>query len=284
MISTKDAEIIAELFYLLDAGVRDNLSKGFIADERDYMSRLVNNFNYPYGILNKYTFNHMRFQSKWFAKVNSSHNERKFGCDSMIVFKIGDKLKVGLFEAKWPRVILDPKYQWDYTQKSTKTSHFTDQINRQSKWTSDAAIWEMFFYEQKVGLFDIPFDKKASSCVRHQSAINLINTKPGLNTIWNNLDLKMLIKSEQTKAFNGTNETNIKKIIYDILTCNFGSIINLVPTDNSFLLTSTDKSEKVKCPILSMTENNEDNQNIENFMNEYGLSFFQQLNISIPKN
>ena len=282
MISRTDAKVISELFYLLDTNVRNDLYHNRIADERDYVSRLVTHFNYPFGIFNQFCFKHIKFQSKWFANVNSGHYERKFGCDSMIVFRVKNKIKVGLFEAKWPRVIKDPKYQWDYTQKSTKTSHFTNQILRQAKWISNAAIWEMFFYEGKVGKLNSPFDKKASTCVRHSYSDLLVSSTPSLQTIWNNSDLATLIQSAQTSSFNGTSETNIRQIIFDILTCNFGKPIEIAPNDKTFDLISKDNDESVKCPIISTSEENESNEIVNGFMSENGLSFFQQLNIETP--
>jgi len=197
----------------------------------------------------------------------------------MIVFKVKNKIKVGLFEGKWPRIIKDPSYHWDYTQKSTKTSHFTNQIERQSKWTNQAAIWEMFFYEEKVGVFNTPFDKNASTCIRHKFAKALVNTRPSLQTIWNNVDLTNLITSEQTTAFDGTNETNLKTVIFDILTCSFGTPITIKPRDRIFTLTSNNEEERARCPILNMTNDDDLNQTIEGFMAENGLSFFQQVNI-----
>ncbi len=277
MIPTLEAQIISDLFYLIDTNVRNDLHYNRIADERDYVSRLVTHFNYPFGIFNQFMFNDIKFQSKWYSQVNSGHYERKFGCDSMIVFRVGNTIKVGLFEAKWARVIKDPNYAWDYPQKATKQSHFTSQINRQANWTSQAAIWEMFFYEEQVGTFNTPFDKNASTCIRHQFAKQLVSSTPSLRTVWNNADLTTLIQSEQTPNFDGTNETNLKKIIYDILICNFGKPITIKPNDRTFYLQGTD--ERARCPVVSMTPEN-DNQNIESFMKEVGLSFFQQVDIS----
>lgn len=280
MISTKDAQLISNLFYVLDTNVRHDLHNNRISDERDYVSRMVTHFNYPFGIFNQFLFTHIKFQSKWFSKVNNGHYERKFGCDSMIVFKVNNKIKVGLFEAKWPRLIVSPNHPWDYTQKSTKTSHFTNQITRQSKWTNQAAIWEMFFYEEKVGVFNPPFDKNASTCVRHKFAQALVNSTPSLHIIWNNVDVTNLIQSEQTKTFNGTNETNLNEIIFDILTCSFGRPIVIKPDDRTFVLTSNDEEERARCPIIDMTTDEDSNQQVEGFMAENGLSFFQQVNIS----
>jgi hypothetical protein len=285
MITKKNALIISDLFYTLDTSVRNDLYQNRIADERDYVSRLVTHFNYPFGIFNKFYFNQIKFQSKWFSKVNSSDNERKFGCDSMIVFKVDKKLKVGLFEAKWPRIIKDPNYQWDYAQKKNKESHFTNQIIRQSNWTNHAAIWEMFFYEEKVGTLNNPFDKNASTCIRHSHANSLVSSMPSLQTIWNNNDLISLIQSAQSTSSSISEETNIKQIIFDILTCKFGKPIDIKPSNRNFTLTSNNKSEIVNCPIISITEDdNDSNQIIETFMSENGLSFFQQINIETLNN
>jgi len=282
MISPKEASIISELFYILDANVRNDLYNNRIADERDYVSRMVTHFNHPFGILNRYLFNHIRFNSKWFAKVNTASQEQMFGCDSMITFRINNEIKVGLFEAKWPRIIKDLNYKWDYTQKSTKGSHFSNQIKRQSKWTNQAAIWEMFFYEEQGNIFSPPFDNNASSCIRHEYAKSMIDSNPSLNTLWNNNDLITLIQSAQTNSFDGTNETNIRQIIYDILICNLGVPISIEEDSRYFNLLSTD-NERVVCPVISINgeTNIDQDQRIDSFMTENGLSFFQQLDIDI---
>lgn len=279
MIAVSEARIISELFYRLDKIVRNDLSNNAVADERDCVSRLVSHFNYPFGLLNQYSFDRFKFKSKWFSRVNSGGHEQRFGCDSMIVFKIGDQLKVGLFEAKWPRVIKDPEYNWDYPQKSTKISHFTSQIERQAQWEGQAAIWEMFFYEGKVGRVNLPFDNEASTCILHGFAKSLVDSTASLQVAWNNNDLDILIRSAQTPAFNGSDQTNIKCIIFDILTCKLGLPIDVQPLDREFILVSADGQSSARCPIISFADDNENSHIIDDFMSENGLSFFMQLNI-----
>lgn len=278
MLKPTEAKVIADLFYFLDKSVRNDLANKRIADERDYVSRLVTHFNYPFGILNHFAFNTFKFKSKWFARVNSGHHERKFGCDSMIVFQVGEKVKVALFEAKWPRVKIDPHYNWDYYSKRKKVSHFTDQIERQAKWTKDAAIWEMFFYEENVSVFNTPFDKNASTCIKHDYAKKYIDGPLRPTVIWDNDDLERLIISEQTPAFNGENETNLKQIVQEILTCNYGNAIDVRPRDNWFSIQSND-DQTARCPIIKFDNGEDDFQSIDGFMSENGLSFFQFLNI-----
>jgi hypothetical protein len=288
MLNPQEALLVADLFYSLDSAVRHGLHRTLIADERDYISQLVTHCNYPNGIFNSYSFNGIRFKSDWFAKVNSGHDERLFGCDSMIVFKVDNNIKVGLFEGKWPRIIIEPNYPWDYPQKKTKQSHFTSQIERQANWTNQAAIWEMFCYEDAVGNFNSPFDRKASTCIKHQFAKSLINKTPSLQVMWNNEDLITLIQSAQSPKFDGENETNLRTIVFDILTCNFGTAKSIEPNEPTFTLVSNKEDISIDCPILILAPENSDlqksnEQKVEGFMQKTGLSFFQQLDI-IPPN
>lgn len=276
MILDNEAQVIADLLYSIDASVRNDLYNNLVSDERDYVSRLVTHFSYPFGIFNKYIVNNISFKSKWFVKVNNQNDEKKFGCDSMITFIVGNKLKVGLFEAKWPRVLKNPNYHWDYTQKASKTSHFSNQIERQSRWTNCAAIWEMFFFEGKVGAENGPFDKNGSTCVKHIVANSFIKSHLDLDKIWNNEDLSNLIKIAQKES---SNAANLKQIIFDILTCKFGDPISIDINDKYFELISNDEDTKVSCPIISINDDNESDEIINGFMRENGLSFFQQLEI-----
>lgn len=137
----------------------------------------------------------------------------------------------------------------------------------------------MFFYEQKVGKFDTPFDKNASTCVLHKYARKFIRKPRNLKTLWNNDDLLLLIESAQTPSFDGENETNLKDIIYNILYCKYGKPIEIKPTDSSIYLSSNDDSENVAIPIINFGIDDQTDQRIEGFMSENGLSFFQYLKI-----
>ena len=126
---------------------------------------------------------------------------------------------------------------------------------------------------------DNPFDKNASTCILHKYAKKLVDTTPSLKTVWSNSDLVDLIKSAQTKKFDGENETNIKDIIFNILICNYGTPIVCNPTDRSFYLNSNDNEDRARIPITTFDTDNQDDQRIEGFMSETGLSFFQHLKI-----
>jgi hypothetical protein len=281
MLNKLNAHFIADLFYRLDIAVRTDLSRGIIADERDYVSRMVTHMNYPFGILTNVIFKDLLIKSEWFAQVNSSSLEQKFGCDFMIVFEVNNQVKVALIEAKWPRVIINPNYCWDYIQKSNKISHFTDQINRQSNWTNLAFIWEMFFYEESPTIESNPFDKYASTCIPHSFALDAVKSNSNLSSLWDNNDLINLIQTTQLNGYNGSNETNIYTMVFNLLRCNYGKPIDISPSDSFFYLKSNDNEEQIQIPILKFDQENTDkNSNVAySFIKENGLKMFQYLKI-----
>jgi hypothetical protein len=279
MLSEKNAAVVANLFYTLDIGVRDQLAKRLITSERDYVSALAHNFRHPFGLFNNYVVGDLKFEATWTARSNDGSSEQAFGCDSMIVFQVKDKVKVCLFEAKWPRVVIDSTYSWDSLQKSSKKSHFTDQINRQAEWANEAAIWEMFFLEERPNTIKKPFDKYGSTCVKHKFAKAYIDGPHVPSTIWDNTDLERLINSSLTDAYTGIGQSNLHELIIDVLTCKFGQAIEIEPSDSFFELTSASgKQVRVPVPNLGLSENRP--FILEEFMGEYGLSFFQYMNIS----
>ncbi|HWW40791.1 hypothetical protein [Pedobacter sp.] len=274
MLDKIRAELIGELFYRLDIGVRGDLHKGVVSDERDYVSRLVTHLEYPYGFFNNIIYYGLGLKGKWFAKVNKGTQERRFGCDSMIVFEAKDQLKVGLFEAKWPRVLIDPFYDWDKIYKNKSVSHFTDQIERQANWSRQAAIWEMFFYEEAPGIFSSPFDLSGSSCVKHEFAKAYIDGPQRPPYAWGNNDLENLIGLAQTTSA----ETNLRTIIKEILNCKMGRAIPINSGERTFTLTAYNGDREI-CPILKFDSGNDNMDFLNEFMVSKGLSFFGHLKI-----
>lgn len=110
MLSRVDAEIVGNYFYQIDRKCRDDLSKGMIISERDYVSRFTTFAMYPYGPF-------LKFPVFWLAKTLPQPLETEFGCDGVIVFKKGNVAKIGMFEAKWPRMQKSSKTPWDDNKK-----------------------------------------------------------------------------------------------------------------------------------------------------------------------
>lgn len=282
MLSTKDATSVAMLFYNIDKNVRHDLSLSRVTSERDYTSRLVTLFEYPAGVFNYYTVNGVKLKSIVFSSVFAQPQETIFGCDAMIVFRVGSQVKILMFEAKWPRVKIDPAYRWDYTQPTTKTSHFTDQVKRQSRWTNVATIFEMFFFEESVGVFIDPFDKNGSSCVLFEYAEKMIKANPALNTRWNTNDLKNLIKSAQTATYNGENETNLLDILLKLFTCQLGKTYDVNDGDRILSVRSNDDVEEESIPIPTFNDNSQ--ELVGRFMERTGLGLFQYIVIENTNN
>lgn len=211
--TTTSANLIAKSFYTEDKSCRSDLCKGNIIDERDYVSNFTNRIR-------------NNVSSKGFvsyARVLSGSEERRLGCDAIIVLKSTtqynqDKYKIGLFEAKWPRVTHAPDYAWDYHPQNMNNipSHFSSQIQRQHSYRTNAVIWEMFFLELHPGKSHQRFDIDGSSCVRHDPAYSKMIAM-GSNR-WTNQDLDNAMQNDCE---------NIQHIVQDMIMCQAG-----VPLDD----------------------------------------------------
>ena len=155
--------LIAASAYESDSRVRNDLARGLISDERDCVSNLMSHFRDFWGSRGTRC-------ASFFApaRVLPPKEERLFGCDAAIVVKRNDTAWVCMFEAKWPRVT-DKKYRWDSIVRGR--SHFSDQLERQLKWSKHVAIWEHFFVELEVGYEFPSCDKWAATCVSQPAAI-----------------------------------------------------------------------------------------------------------------
>ena len=110
MLSLTDALLVGDFFYQIDKKCREDLSRGLLISERDYVSRFTTFSMYPYGPF-------YRAPIFWLTKTLPQPSEIKFGCDAVIVFKKRNVAKVGMFEAKWPRMKNPNKTPWDNIKK-----------------------------------------------------------------------------------------------------------------------------------------------------------------------
>lgn len=273
MLTNALIDRIANLFYNIDKSVRVDLSNDRIADERDYVSRLVTHFNYPFGLVNVYKLTKPLLKSISFSKTLPSSQEQLFGCDSIIIFQKRDRVKIGVFEAKWPRVFKNPQYRWDYAQQGSRDSHFSSQIIRQRSWSDLATIWEMFFYEEEPGIIASPFDRYGSTCILHEYADLHLNGFLDNRRIWNNQDLRDLISFAQASSVGGNNETNIRMIIKKMLK-DTTKTHTIQPNANTFVLKNT-SNEEASVPVVNFDKHvNAQNRFISSFMEKVGLSNF----------
>ena len=117
--------------------------------------------------------------------------------------------KVGLFEAKWPRLSTHTNC-WDSLQKSTATSHFDSQLDRQHGLMS-FAIWEMFYSEEPYGANPL-FPQFGSSCVWHSDAFAVSSVRNHA-TPWDDTELTLLL---------GNYTNGIGHVVTSILECKQG--------------------------------------------------------------
>lgn len=185
-----------------DRLVRADLIRGFVVSENDYTSnftsalrREINSRNLP-GV-------HAHSQ------VLTPTIERKTGTDGCIIFRNRTHFKVGLFEAKWPRLSTHTNC-WDSLQKKTARSHFDDQLDRQHSLTT-FAVWEMFYSEEPYGANTL-FPIFGSACVWHSDAFAVSSTR-NQALPWSDTELVSLL---------GARGEGIDEIVRSILECNQG--------------------------------------------------------------
>lgn len=262
MFTNPIKHLIASLFYYFDSKCREGLHRKLITSERDYVSRLVTFISFPFGPFIRANFA--------LARSLTHSEEQKFGCDGLIIFKNNTEVKVGLFEAKWPRYFIKSNYPWD-KPTANASSRFSSQLTRQNNWTQSAAIWNMFFNESKVGNINPPFDTNGSACIWHDVAYNYMNANNLMNRVWKNNDLINLLNNRPTNFRNPNYSTNLRHIIFNILDCRKGIIHNIGDRDTSFIITSKDEKE-VEIPILFDFEDQQ--LTIESFFEETGLRYY----------
>jgi hypothetical protein len=185
-----------------DRLVRSDLINGFVVTENDYTSNFTSAFR-------------REINSRNIAGL-SAHiqllppkKERDTGTDACIIFQNSTHFKIGLFEAKWPRLTTHSNC-WDSLQKSTLTSHFDNQIDRQSKLT-DCAVWEMFYSEAPFGNNN-HFPDYGSSCVWHSevlaNSLSRDNKRP-----WTDNELTTILAHSKN---------SIGRVVEEICICNQG--------------------------------------------------------------
>ncbi len=186
------------------------------------------------------------------ARGLSKPEENKFGCDGMIILRIGGKYKVCLFEAKWPR--LSKPHIWDYLQKDG-TSHFNSQIRRQHIWRKTAAIWEMFLVdEDDYAVSPRGFDPEGATCVWHSLACQY-NFPRSRTQIWQNPELRGLVGTVP-KGFMGKDSgINIREMLLQVSRCRAGRKI-ASDSNQQITLRSTVGGQTVSISVADLENEN----------------------------
>ncbi len=201
--------------YWADRSIRAELSIGLISDENDYSSNFTAEFR------RQINAKAMKGLTAVSYKVNGSI-ERKTGTDACIIISNNLEAKMCLFEAKLPR--LSTKINaWDSIQKATSQSHFSSQLQRQSRYKSNFTIWEMFYCDESFKKQPAPFLDYVSSCIIHDEAIGYDLNRTNKNAAWTDFEL--------VDMHNNSRIYQVDELIELVCMCNIGTPINIQSVD-----------------------------------------------------
>lgn len=259
----KVADLIASRCMQVDVDCRKDLRHGEIANERDYVSALAVRIRDDLRRLNVAAF----------SQTAKTKMENRNGIDALIIFRFQNEIKIGFYEAKWPRVE-QKNYPWDYLEGEDGISHFSSQIHRQHTWNDVIAIWEMFFNESKPGFNSPPYDYFGSSCVWHPNAFRFLNKEGMTFTRWSTSKLKQLLNTDSVSFYT---------VIYDILTCRKGKIFPVDLKSRTITIVGSAPKDRpgenlMEIPIPRESEGEID-ERVENFMIERNIETYLYLDV-----
>ncbi len=187
-LSSAQIDELSHFALVSDKETRHELSQKIIQDENDYTSNFTGAFRRR---INAYSKTGLRATS---IRL-SPRGERKAGCDAAIIISSNDELKVALFEAKWPRI--STPYNWDYlrTSKTAQFSHYSNQLDRQSHYWPEFAVFEMFYCEFAAKAQPQYMQDEGSTCVWHDTAMLFKTNYMPPNAAWSQSDLKLMLQN-----------------------------------------------------------------------------------------
>ncbi|MGE6322724.1 hypothetical protein ACQKEF_21045 [Pseudomonas oryzihabitans] len=191
--------------YYADRLTRTDLIEKYVVSENDYTSQFTSAFRREINALAQPGLSAT-------IKLLDSSAERAVGADACVIFENGREIKVGIFEAKWPRLSTHVNC-WDSKQKSTGRSHFDSQLSRQNLLHPEIAIWEMFYCEYPFKDQPSFMPDYVSACVWHDDAFNFSLSRTRSVQPWNDEELKTLLE---------TCTVTIAEIIEEICCCHRG--------------------------------------------------------------
>ena len=177
---------ICSFAHTADKEARSDLVRGFIVNENDYTSNFT-------GALRRIINSNSTTGLSATSHLLQPPDERLMGCDATIIITCNGYYKVATFEAKYPR-ISQSHYSWDYAQTSSDISHFSDQLDRQKRFASQHAIFEMFYCEIDFGKQPSHMQAYVSSCVWHEDAVAFDSSRSSPQQVWGSTDLENMLK------------------------------------------------------------------------------------------
>ena len=260
------ADIIAYQCAKIDVRCREELQRGVLVSERDYITALSTRIRDEIRI-------HLHIPCH--SQTVRPRTETENGVDGIIVFKYHDEVKAGLFEAKRPQIYNSHRpttinnYRWD-DLTDRKTSHFSEQIQKQHKWVGALALWEMFLNDGPIGFESPPFDAFGSSCVWHDNAYNFMNIRGLIFNRWTTSDLQTLLTY---------NCVNFYSIIYDLLSCKAGGRFKIDTKKQSAVIRSPIDDNLIMDIPLPIDVPDKRDERVDEFLVQNNLDNFTFLNL-----
>lgn len=199
---------IAKCAYRADRLVRADLIEKYIISENDYTSNFTSAFRRE---INSLAVPGLKAR----IQLLNGSAERSLGADACVIFENDKACKVGIFEAKWPRLSSHVDC-WDSKQKATRSSHFDSQLLRQHQHLSGIAIWEMFYCEYPFRSQPSYMPDYGSACVWHYDAISFTRSRSSYPDPWRDKELQALLE---------TSSVTIVDVIDAICNCYEGVLV-----------------------------------------------------------
>lgn len=252
--------LLAYLIYKKDVYTRHDLFRKIINKEDDYTSALVTRIRdacYSLGL-------------ECFSAVLPPAAERALGVDFVIILRIEGKIKICMIEAKWPRYFRSFNRSWDQVHKKRGISHFSEQLQKQSKIPKSVSIWELFQNELEPGVGRDSFDPFGASMVSHGEAISYMHNASKLNSAWTNSDIKAILQIQQKNLF---------QVILNLLKCNYGEPFTRISANGYYFANSPELEFRIPIPGPSVRDN-ESTAQITEFMTANGLSNYLYIDLT----
>lgn len=222
------SEIVARIFYNADKKVREEIINDLNpleTSERDRISSLCTRI--------RDKVNYYSFITSISIQAHARDTTQR---DALFVFRYKNEVKIGIVEAKLLRIKdEDLNNNWDW-QNTNRESHFTKQVINQQNWLNQAAVWDMFIPNCRIGEHSPPLERYGSSNIwADETFLSQKISRP--NELWSYqdvLDLKDCYLS-------------LYDIIKAILKCEKGIVHDITGKQN--LSIRNDKGVSMDIPI-----------------------------------
>jgi len=223
------AEIIARIFYNADKKVRQEIIdeiNPLETSERDRISSLCAR---------------IRDKVDYYSFISSisiqAHARDTTQRDAIFVFRYKNEVKIGIVEAKLLRIKdANLNDNWDW-YNANRESHFTKQVINQQNWVNQAAVWDMFIPNCRIGENSPPLERYGSSNIwAEETFLSQKISRP--NELWSYQDVLDLKDSY----------LSLYDIIKAIMKCEKGIVHDITGKQNLSIRNDKDVSMDIPIP------------------------------------